>query len=114
MGSKEDLRAFTTVSHMSVALDETLDKTMRHASSREKALQDLHAIVGSCKATAVVVKPSLLRWGPSFAISIAESFADFAKQHPELPAIKVKNHMSMQRNFALLEWLFPQIFNFLY
>ena len=90
--SLQDLQAFSKCCQMPIALDETLDKVLSQASSAEEALRDLQATAADFKATAVVIKPSLLRWGPSFAVRIAKSFAGNAKQHPDLPETKVRSH----------------------
>ena len=91
MKSLQDLQAFSACCEMPVALDETLDNTLRDASSPEAALLSLQAVAADCKAAAVVVKPSLLRWGPSFAVSIAQAFAERADKHSEYERAKVSH-----------------------
>ncbi len=76
---------------MPVALDETLEDILRGSASPEEALQRLQATTADCGAAAVVIKPSLLRWGPSFAISIAQTLAKYAEQQPQSPAVKVSD-----------------------
>ena len=89
MKSLADLQAFSRSSQTSLALDETLDAIFRESSIPEAAFEALEEVVVSSNVAALIVKPSLLKWGPSFAVKIARFASGIYRAYESRPALKV-------------------------
>lgn len=106
VSSLEGLQSFSRASEIPVALDETLDETLSSAESAGQALQSLTDLVQNMRAAAVIVKPSTLPWGPSFAVSIAHSIGPLCKAsclHPHLQSGSKKGADLIYGNLIIRE-----------
>lgn len=95
----EDFEAFTDHSLIPIALDETLDEVLRQAESEEEALMRLESLLMNPRLSALVVKPSLLPWGPSFAITIAKFAYYFSEKHESHAPVKVCREINPIESF---------------